>query len=131
VDFADFKKGGRGGTDFTGASATVEHKPMLFIKSGFVRAYLGVDGVEGSRSVDFAFKEKAILPGYIAASVEKKATSGTDMALSVLSALAGNASRSSTYEVTPVDNLPAAVEQALLPFAEVVANVLPQPVTPQ
>lgn len=126
VDFADFKKDGHGGTSIIGASASVEHKPMLFVKSGFVRAYSGVDGIEGSRGVDFPFKEKVILPGYIAASVEKKATSGTDVALSVLSALAGNASRSSTYEVTPVDDLPEAVGKSLLPFAEVIANALPR-----
>jgi hypothetical protein len=131
VDIADFKKGGYGGGGTILSSASIESKPILFVKSGFVRVYLGVDGMEGSRSVDFPFKEAAILSCEPFAKVEKKATTGTDTALMVLSALAGNASRTSSYEITPVENFTEVAGKCLHPFAEVITSVLPRPKTAQ
>jgi hypothetical protein len=127
VDIADFKKGGHSGGGTILSSASIESKPILFVKSGFVRVYLGVDGMEGSRSVDFPFKEAAILNCEPFAKVEKKAATGTDNALMVLGALVGNASRSSSYEITPVENFTEVAGKCLQPFAEVVTNVLPRP----
>lgn len=99
----------------------IEHKPALHVKSGYVRFHFN------GKAAQFSFLEKAMLPGEVFASAEKKSTSATDTAALVIGVLMGGGGSSSSYNLTPIDNFPEAVANSLRPFAEVVIQALPQP----
>lgn len=127
LSFAEFKD--------TSSSREVSLKAntRLAIQQGHINVFFAAPsfGVGSSHLNILPFKRIIALPGDIAESVVDKGSSATDMALSVLSVIGGGRSSGKTLEITVVKNYREVVSANLQPFAEVIANVLPQPTKAQ
>lgn len=134
LDFAEFQGSGQTNHSLLGGStveANLTHSARLSIKEGHVNVFFSAGHNEGIQLGNgtirinmIPFKHAVNLPGDIAASVEDKGSSATDIAWSAISVLGGNLHKGSRYEVTAVKNYREVVATNLQPFAEVIATVL-------
>ncbi|MDD4964340.1 MAG: hypothetical protein PHI11_10540 [Gallionella sp.] len=134
LDFAEFQGSGQTNHSLFGGStveANLAHSARLSIKEGHINVFFSAGHNEGIQLGNgtirinmIPFKHVINLPGDIAAGVEEKGSSATDIAWSAIAVLGGNLHKGSRYEVTAVKNYKEVVATNLQPFAEVIAAVL-------
>lgn len=114
-----------------GVASSRAHSSRLSVKEGHINVFFSAGHNEGIQLGNgtirinmIPFKHAVNLPGDIAAGIEDKGSSATDIAWTAISVLGGNLHKGSRYEVTAVKNYKEVVATNLQPFAEVIAAVL-------